>query len=295
MWRELFKNQTFPGIKPKPIAGAVTSKPQPAKDRGTNSTGDKKAKTNASAAIGKGKNNTPKADPSPAGRSNTLITGETPARGKVNTPRAHSHATPKPQGAERSMDAAIKSEQGLEASTLMEATSNSKPEPSTGKRKRTVMDLDTLPPHEPALTEQTKRLKLEQSPPPPEAIKQLWDRPRYGISAPLNAEMAGFLLNRKAAVEKHFGVRFNYGLFKNELRFYCQPVDTDNILFSEAIELCDPAFRFLNEFLRNSYGKFGCIDDYLKSDDWVAKEKKIEKIGTSDADTHLQGRSELNQ
>ncbi|KAF7872646.1 hypothetical protein EAF04_003563 [Stromatinia cepivora] len=516
LWRELFKNHAFPGIKPRPIADAVTSNAQAVTSRGSESTGDKNTPIDASAAKGKSKSNMPKADPSPAGRSNTFIAGETSAQGKVNTPRAQSQAatsssdtfetvsalslmaslgrrnsnrngkgnskevnphqargqgarilaptssmparshptsrpipspsaaahgptappkfrssqepmlmrpnghprfshgpveyqnamswligpggrsikavenhfpgvrvrtgkfgsdlffyaepwsindkdnklvleecnhcfwflesygtkfthsktvvrlfadeylsssdwvrqdpvpgysdshyqtesaksknvvSPSPQVPEISMDAAIKSEQGLEVSTLTEATPNLEPEPSTGKRKRTIIDLDALPLHESALTEQTKRLKLEQSP-PLEKIKQLWDRPRYGISAPLNPEAAGLLLNRKAAAEKHFGVRFHYGLYKNELIFYCQPVDINNIPFSDAIELCDLAFRFLNEFLRNSYGQSGCVDDYLKSSDWVTKEKEIEKISTSNADTHLQGRSERNQ
>ncbi|KAF7901046.1 hypothetical protein EAF00_003267 [Botryotinia globosa] len=158
-------------------------------------------------------------------------------------------------------------------------------ESSAGKRKRTTSDLDALPQRETAVTEQTKRLKLQQSS-QLDTMKQLWDRPRYSISVPASPTVVEMLMSRKAAVEKHFGVRFEYGLHKEELIFYCEPVDIGSMTYNDAVELCEPAFKFLNEFLRNSFGKSGCIDDYLKSGNWVTKEN---------ADTHLQDRGARNK
>lgn len=123
-----------------------------------------------------------------------------------------------------------------------------------------------------AIIEQTQRLDFEQSP-QLDTMKQLWDRPRYGVSVPASPTVAEMLMSRKAAAEKHFGVRFEYCIHKEELIFYCEPVEIGSMTYNDAVELCEPAFKFLNKFLRNSFGKSGCIDEYLKSSNWVTKEK----------------------
>ena len=139
------------------------------------------------------------------------------------------------------------------------------------KRKIAASALDAVSSSKTVVTEQTKHLKLENYP-QLDTMKQLWYRPRYGISIPASPTVTEMLMSRKAAVEKRFGVRFEYGLHKDELLFYCEPADIGSLTYSHAVELCEPAFKSLNEFLRNSYGKLGCIDDYLKSSNWVVKE-----------------------
>ncbi|TEY41940.1 hypothetical protein BOTCAL_0404g00010 [Botryotinia calthae] len=145
-------------------------------------------------------------------------------------------------------------------------------EPFARKREITASALDAVSSSETVVTEQTKHLKLENYP-QLDTTKQLRDRPRYGISVPANPTVAEMLMSRKAAVEKRFGVRFEYGLHKDELIFYCELADIESMTYNHAVELCDPAYKFLNEFLRNSYGQLGCIDNYLKSSNWVIKEK----------------------
>ncbi|KAF5874512.1 uncharacterized protein Bfra_004522 [Botrytis fragariae] len=273
MWLDLFKGYPFPGIKPKPIAHAVTTPvARTATGRSSESIGGDKASKAASAAKGRCLNNTPKADPRLASRSNTSITGQPSAQEKVNAPQAQSHAIPSPSeimGNRKDVEPQQDCSQGAEnlsprppASAGSHPTSGNIPcpdaaahrpsiEPSAGKRKRTISDLDALPQSETAL----------------------WDRTRYGVSVPASPTVAEMLMSRKAAVEKHFGVRFEYGLHKEELIFHCEPADIGSMTYNDAVKLCEPAFKFLNEFLRNSYGQSGCIDDYLRSSNWVTKEK----------------------
>ncbi|TGO70361.1 hypothetical protein BOTNAR_0001g00360 [Botryotinia narcissicola] len=276
MWLDLFKGYPFPGVKPKPIAHAVTTPVAP-----------------ASAAKGRRLNNTSNADFRLASRSNTFITGQSSAQKKVNTPQTQSDAVPSPSkiiGNSEDVESRQGCGQGAEnlsprpsATAVLHPTSEKIPcpdaaahspsiESSAGKRKRTISDLDALPQSETAVTEQTKRLKLQQSP-QLDTMKPLWDRPRYGISVPASPTVAEMLMSRKAAVERHFGVRFEYSLHKEELIFYCEPVDIGSMTYNDAVELCEPAFKFLIEFLRNSFGQSGCIDDYLKLSNRVTKEK----------------------
>ncbi|KAF7944730.1 uncharacterized protein EAE97_005363 [Botrytis byssoidea] len=259
MWRELLKSYPFPGVKPKPIAHAVT---------------------------------TP-ADLRLASRSNTSITGQSSAQEKVNTPQTQSDAVPSPSkiiGNSEDVESRQGCGQGAEnlsprpsATAVLHLTSEKIPcpdaaahsssiESSAGKRKRTTSYLNTLPQSETAVIEQAKRLKLQQSP-QLDTIKQLWDRPRYGISVPASPTVAEMLISRKTAVEKQFRVRFEYAFHREELIFYCEPVDIGSMTYNDAVELCEPAFKFLNEFLRNSFGRLGCIGDYLESSKWVTKEK----------------------
>ncbi|TGO42530.1 hypothetical protein BHYA_0007g00290 [Botrytis hyacinthi] len=283
--------------------------------RSSESTGGDKASKAASAAKGRHLNNTPKATPRLAIRSNTSITGQFSAQGKVNTPQARSRAVPSPSRITEEVATLnfmtplarrnsirdrmgnsedVESQQGCgqvaeNMAPRPSAPAGSHPtsgmihysaapthessiESSAGKKKRTVSDLDALPQSETAVTEQTKSLKLEQSS-QLNTMKQLWDRPRYAISVLASPTVAEMLISRKAAVEKHFGVRFEYDLHKEEIIFYCEPVDIKSMTYNDAVELCEPAFKFFNEFLRNSFGQSECIDDYLKSSNWVAKEK----------------------
>ncbi|TGO15139.1 hypothetical protein BTUL_0044g00780 [Botrytis tulipae] len=260
-------------VKPKPIAYAVTTPvAHTTAGRSSEPTSGDKASKAASAAKGRRLNNTPKADPRLASRSNTSITGQSSAqeeRGRRITagmwPRSRKSVT------ETFGTSGFTSYS--EKIPCPDAAAHSPSiESSAGKRKRTTSDLDASPQSETAVAEQTKRLKLQQSP-QLDTMKQLWDRPRYGISVPASPTVAEMLMSRKAAVEKHFGVRFEYGLHKEELIFYCEPVDIGSMTYNDAVELCEPAFKFLNEFLRNSFGQSGCIDDYLKLSNWVTKEK----------------------
>ncbi|TGO22819.1 hypothetical protein BPAE_0154g00300 [Botrytis paeoniae] len=248
----LVQGYPFPGIKPKPIEHAVTRPvARTATGRSSESTGGDKASKAASAAKGRHLNNTAKVDSRLASRSNTSTTGHSSAQEKVNTPQAQSFTIPPPSKIMRNRED-VGSQQGCSQgaenlSPRPSAPAGSHPtsgripcpdaaahrpsiELSAGKRKRTISDLDALPQSETA------------------------NRPRYGISVPASPTVAEMLMSRKAAVEKHFGVRFEYGLHKEELKFYCEPVDIGSMTYNDAVELCEPAFKFLKEFLHNSFG-----------------------------------------
>lgn len=74
----------------------TTSVVRTATCRTSESAGGDKASKAASAAKGRRLNNTPKADPRLASRSNTSTAGHSSAQEKVNTAQAQSHAIPPP-------------------------------------------------------------------------------------------------------------------------------------------------------------------------------------------------------
>ncbi|TGO80577.1 hypothetical protein BELL_0004g00010 [Botrytis elliptica] len=170
------------GIKPE--HAVTTSVVRTATCRTSESAGGDKASKAASAAKGRRLNNTPKADPRLASRSNTSTAGHSSAQEKVNTPQAQSHAIPPPPKI-------MGNREDVESLPSIES--------SAGKRKRTISDLDALPQSERAIAEQKKRLKSEQSP-QFDTMKQLWDRPRYAISVLEIPTVAEMLMSRKAAI-----------------------------------------------------------------------------------------------
>ncbi|KAI9645491.1 hypothetical protein NHQ30_006230 [Ciborinia camelliae] len=169
-----------------------------------------------------------------------------------------------PPESERSTNIAISLEEKLKATTTStESISTTKTQKLKAKREITNFELDDVS------LSRTKRVKMQQSR-QSDTIKELWNRPRYSILVLLTPDNAEWLLKRKVAVEEHFRVGIGYGFHKEELIFYCKPLD-NNISLDEAIELCEPAFRFLREFLRHSYRQPCCIEAYLKSSSWVTR------------------------
>ncbi|KAM0142822.1 hypothetical protein ACHAO1_001060 [Botrytis cinerea] len=285
MWLDLFKGHLFPGIKPKPTAHAATTPiAGTATDRCSESTGGNKASKAASAAEGRHLKNTPKTYPRLASNSNASTTGQPSAQGKVNKLQVKSHAIPSPSEITETVSTLSSMDSLARQNNMRDYMENSEDvelqqgwkihcpdaahrtsiELFARKRKIAASALDAVSSSKTVVTEQTKHLKLENYP-QLDTMKQLWYRPRYGISIPASPTVTEMLMSRKAAVEKRFGVRFEYGLHKDELLFYCEPADIGSLTYKHAFELCEPTFKFLNEFLRNSYGKLGCIDDYLKS------------------------------